>query len=821
MGTSAGDVDGEGGSALAKDLHVEATYRLTEALVLSEQRMRRRIDLLSEVVFETDSQGRLVFLNRAWHKTLGLPTSDCLGKALGEFVAPEDGSLLEALFRDGPAGDLRDAPMRLRMRRADASLAWVEISVAPVEGSGLTGVIRDVTRQKLIQDDLEKLSIVASSMDNFVIITDAQGRTEWVNRAFTHRTGYALDEVVGRRPGDLLRGPDTDPAAAQRIQVALNNAQSVQEELLHYTKAGEPYWVAVQITPVCDADGTATRFISVQTDITERRQYQQEVLAQKDALEERVLSRTAELARAKEQAEAAARAKSTFLAHMSHEIRTPLNAIVGLSHLCLQMPLPDRPREFMSKTERAAQYLVRIVDDILDFTKIEAGALSLEMRRFRLDEVVANVDAIVAQAAREKGLHFSITCSADLPPNLVGDALRLEQVLINLSGNAVKFTEAGSVALELTLASQTPQELELKVQVKDTGIGMTDEQLSRLFKAFSQADSSTTRRFGGTGLGLAISSRLVDLMGGQIAVHSQPGVGSVFTFTARFSRHETPAARAEPGRAPAGEPRTMEDWRRQLQGARVLVAEDNDFNQLVAREMLGLVGVEVSMAGSGRELLGLLAQARPGAFDLVLMDMQMPELDGLDTAGKIRQAPGWADLAIVAMTANATLQDRQKCLSAGMNDFISKPIEATLLFATLRKWVARPGLHAPPGSAQTAGVTGLAPRRGRPAPQEFMDTLTQQDPAMAAKLLRVFLEVTDKAVDDMHRALATQDFDSMRQLGHKLKSSSAAVGHEEMARGWDALELAAVARHLPDCQAAVRDLAAGWSRLRPAPAGLT
>lgn len=327
-------MDDEDSSELAKDLHVEATYRLTEALVLSEQRMRRRIDLLSEVVFETDHQGHLIFLNKAWHKTLGLVASSSLGKPLSEFLVPEDRARLADLILQGSADDDQGTPARFRMHRGDSSLAWVEISVAPVEGGGLTGAIRDVTRQKLIQDDIEKLSIVASSTNNIVIITDAEGHTEWVNRAFTEKTAYALEEILGRKPGQLLQGPETNLDAVQRISAAIAKSQSIQEELLNYTKFGEPYWVSVQITPVCGADGVAIRFISVQSDVTDRRRYEREILNQKEALEDRVLSRTAELALAKEQAESAAQAKSAFLANMSHEIRTPLNAIIGFSHLC-------------------------------------------------------------------------------------------------------------------------------------------------------------------------------------------------------------------------------------------------------------------------------------------------------------------------------------------------------------------------------------------------------------------------------------------------------------------------------------------------------
>jgi PAS domain S-box-containing protein len=700
-------MDNDDSSELAKDLHVEATYRLTEALVLSEQRTRRRIDLLSEVVFETDAQGQLVFLNQAWRKTLGLDVSASLGQPLSDFVVHQDRARLAELFSQGSPPDGQTVPAQFRMRKGDASIAWVEISVAPIDGSGMTGAIRDITRRKRIQDELEMLSIVASSTDNIVIITDASGRIEWVNRAFTHKTDYTLDEVLGQRPGQVLQGPDTNQEAVARIRAAIGQSRSVKEELLNYTKHGAPYWVSVQITPVNGADGVATRFISVQSDVTERRRYERDILTQKDALEERVMRRTAELALAKEQAESATKAKSAFLANMSHEIRTPLNAIIGFSHLCLQTPLEERQREFVAKTERAARNLVRIVDDILDFTKIEAGGMFLEMNRFALGDVVANVDAIAGHLAREKGLLFSFAQSAGVPTHLVGDALRLEQVLVNLCGNAVKFTESGAVTVEVAVASESAKSLQLKVQVKDTGIGMTPEHLSRLFSAFGQADSSMTRRFGGTGLGLVISQRLIERMGGEITVQSDLGLGSVFSFSARFARDPGAALTQNAvDSSPASPlqgvlPDLSEAWRQVLHGARVLVAEDNDFNQLVAREMLRQVGAVVTMAANGREALDILAEARPKSFDLVLMDMQMPEMDGLEATRAMRQTSDWSDLVIVAMTANATPEDRLQCLAAGMDDFIAKPIEALLLYDVLYRCLSRQQSsagHLAPGS---------------------------------------------------------------------------------------------------------------------------
>ena len=392
-----------GGSVPATDLHVEATYRLTEALVAAEKRMRRRVEMLSEAVFESGVDGRIVFMNPASRSIFGREPQECLGRSLAELLVEEDREAWHDPQRSAEkAGSAQ--PMPLRAQRPDGSFAWVEVSTAQTEDGGTVGVIRDVTRQKLAQDELARLSIVASSTDNMVIITDAQGRTEWVNRAFTELTGHALADIAGRKPGELLQGPQTDPQAVARIAQALREGRSVREELLNHTRSGRPYWVALQITPVLDARGRIERFVSVQADITERKRQERTILEQNAQLEERVRARTAELARAKELAEAATQAKSQFLANMSHEIRTPLNAIIGLSHLCLDTPLQPRQQDYLAKIEQAGQNLMHIVNDILDFSKIEAGSLDLELVLFAVAEVGSRVVSLLSEGARAKGL---------------------------------------------------------------------------------------------------------------------------------------------------------------------------------------------------------------------------------------------------------------------------------------------------------------------------------------------------------------------------------------------------------------------------------
>jgi len=586
------------------------------------------------------------------------------------------------------AGNLRDAhasvtntPVVVRSRDEFAQMAET-FNVMQGEASRVA-VSLDVAAEQLRRQrsELERLSVVASSTESFVIIADPQGWIEWVNPSFQKRTGYALSEIVGRKPGAFLQGPGTDPVAVDQIRTGLAEQRSCESELLNYTKDGTPYWVSFQITPIFDEDGTLLQFISVQTDTTDRHLREQEVLDQKVMLEERVLSRTEELSKATVVAEEATRAKGQFLANMSHEIRTPLNAIIGLTHLSLEGDLEPKQREYAVKTDIAARHLLHLVSDILDFSKLGAGALELDLEPFDLLASLEKVRAVTGTLTEAKDVRFSIERAPDVPQYLIGDAFRLEQVLLNLTSNAKKFTSRGSVQVVVELKERDEQSVSLEFRVVDTGIGIAEADIEHIFDEFSQADATTTRQFGGTGLGLAICKSLVEQMGGHITVESEVGVGSTFLF-------DTPFAIADASAVPSARDTTTDlaDKWAVLEGVHVLVAEDNPFNQLVVVEILEAVGVQVAVADTGLEALDQLD--RHGRFDVVLMDMQMPDMDGLTASKRIRGNPAFAGMAIVALTANTGAEYRAECLKAGMDDFAAKPIDPEELYATVARWTA-------------------------------------------------------------------------------------------------------------------------------------
>ena len=659
----------QAGGSLITDLQVQATNRLMEALFESEARMRRRINLLSEVVFELDLAGQLVFLNDAWTQSLGMSTAASLGRSLAAFVLPEDCELLEATLASAQASNQPPRAL-LRFYGAAQSVRWMDMSVALVPGQGFVGALHDVTQQKLTQDELERMSLVANHTDNLVLITDAMGRVEWVNAAFSRHTGYTLAEMLGRVPGQVLQGPLTDRAEVARLGREIRAGHSVRSEILNYDRNGNAYWVTIYITPIPDAAGQIRRFIAVQSDSTALHRMQ------------------SDLEHEKTRAEAANRAKSAVLAAMSHEIRTPMNSILGMAQVLMAPTLEHQQRQdYAHILMDSGESLLALLNDILDLSKIEAGKLVLHTTRTAPWQVVNNTLALFADTARDKQLTMTLTSALDPSRCYQIDALRLRQMLSNFISNAIKFTSAGSIEVSIAQLARGDQGDELEFAVTDTGIGIAAADQAALFETFSQVDNSSTRHFGGTGLGLSIVRSLAQSMGGSVGVRSSPGQGSRFWFRIlvrpdleSLTQPAAPPATAAPAPAPSPLAAT-------LRGS-VLVAEDNAVNRLVMSTHLAKFPITVELTEGGKQAVAAFTTGQH--FDCILMDMRMPDLDGMQATRQIRAwelLHGRPRCPIIAVTANVFEEDRRACESAGMDDFISKPVIAADLQRVLLRWL--------------------------------------------------------------------------------------------------------------------------------------
>ncbi len=879
-----------------------------ESLLIAEERIRQILDAAAEGIFGVDSDGRITFVNPSACNLLGFSAEEMIGQP--------SHSLIHQHRPDGSEYPQEECPMyaaykRGMVSRIDDEFLWrkdgsgfpVEYGVRPIfkDGAILGAVIsfaniteRKRNEQALASSERKIRRILETCNEGFWLIDNNTATIE-VNDSMCRILGRSRENIVGQSIFDFT---DEENLRIFKENIALRaRGEAGAYEIALSQPDGNLVPCLVNATPLFDEKENKIGSFALFSDITARKQ-QEEALLQ-----------------ARKTAEEATQMKSMFLANMSHEIRTPMNAIIGLSYLALKTDLDNKQRDYVSKIHNAGTSLLGIINDILDFSKIEAGKLDIETTDFLLDEVMNSVTTLTGQKAQEKGLEFLLDAPSSVPQNLLGDPLRLGQIITNLVNNAVKFTERGEIRLQVELLKKTGDKVNLKFSVRDTGVGMTREQAAKLFQPFMQADMSTTRKHGGTGLGLTISMRLVEMMGGRIWLESEPGAGTTFLFTvwlgvgsatgpkdrvperlqdlsvlvvddnsaAREILVDTLSGITRRVDAVASGPEAVAsvvqhaesdpydlvlmDWRmpgmdglqatqiiRQnsqiaqqpaivivtafgreevreeaekshvdgfllkpvtkstlvdtlvslfrsasdegtgmgavadqqeaiLAGMRILLAEDNEINQQIAVELLEGVGAFVDIANNGRETVEKLQQGSfPPPYDLVLMDLQMPELDGYQATAKIRDDVRLKDLPIIAMTAHATIEERQRTLQAGMIDHITKPIDPDAMFETILRWIkVNPG--ASPSRTQPLDVPPAHTEEKIPDLPEIpgLDTAAALkrvggNRKLYLSLLRKYLEGQENAPDRISQALSAGDRQSAEILAHTAKGVSGNIG---------------------------------------------
>ena len=679
------------------------------------------------------------------------------------------------------------------------SLGAVDFIVKPINPAVVRARVKtqvDLARSRAV------LSATLEATADGILVANPRGGLISCNHRFVQMWAVPQEVLSSADEHALVRFMQGQMVEEQSdLQVLMERAGQTGEELSSSVELRDGRVFQRHLASL-RAHGKSAGHVFSFRDVTERVRAESALADLNAKLEAKVRKRTEALAYATRVASAANQAKSEFLSNMSHEMRTPMNSILGMSYLALRADPNPKLRDYLERISESGQHLLNLISNILDFAKIEAGKLDIELVDFTVRSLFDEVLRQLSDLAEQKGLRFVVDVADDLDHSLRGDSLRIRQILLNFAGNAIKFSESGHIDLRAVADGQDAAGAQVLFEVTDRGIGMSQEQIANLFQAFHQADASTTRQFGGTGLGLAICRKLAELMGGEVGVRSNPGAGSTFWFKVPLMWGESrPADLHDTSFG-------IDPWVGALQGRRLLVVDDNELNQRVASELLEAAGAQVFIAGHGQEALDCLERQ---VVDAVLMDLQMPVMDGMEATRRIRQRPEWRNLPIIAMTANARREDAEACREVGMDDFVTKPVVPSQFYDIVARWSAGPAAPSAQGE-QSASVSSTAadgvatqvlrgpagtpptvqtppqpqPEPLKPAPsvsasQELLDLsvltqLTRRNPKMMREIASVFLAFMDRTMNELEAALLAGDRARLSALGHKAKSSAGAVG---------------------------------------------
>ncbi|MDY0046413.1 MAG: PAS domain S-box protein [Thauera propionica] len=801
-----GPTEDQGRALLFSIIH-DVTERKRAETVMRRWERFFRLSHLGIAMHEV-AGNTFIDVNEAYAEQHGYTADELRGTRVMALYPPEERALLPARLAE--ADRVGNVSFESVHFRKDGSRIPLYIGMTALQDDSGKTVARfvftlDISARKAAEEKLRKLSRAVEESPESIVITNTNGEIEYVNQSFVEKTGYTLEEVLGKNPRILQSGL-TPPETYRDMWATLTCSETWRGELHNRHRDGRILLERVTITPIHDDDdGRTTHYVAVKEDITEKRRMEEELLRHREQLESLVESRTAELQRALEAAKVASRAKDEFLATMSHEIRTPMNGVTGVLDVLAHQGLSADQAELVAIMRESASTLLRLIDDILDFSRIESGQLQLEIAPVSVRGLMANIEQSLAALARKTAVQLSTHIGEGIPEIVQTDELRLRQVLTNLLSNAIKFSSGLERTGRVELRAEAPMPGVIRFMVTDNGIGIAPEVFEKIFQPFSQAEMSTTRRFGGTGLGLSISSRLVQLLRGRIDLKSIPGRGSRFVVTlptagtGAVSAATTlpPSSGALPMPAAPSADRGETGAGNALRG-HILLAEDNAINRRVIERQLALLGLQCDMAENGQEAL---ERWRQGDYTLLLTDLHMPEMDGYELTAHIRreESSGGKRLPIIAVTANAMRGEDRRCLDAGMDDFIAKPVQLEVLRRVLQRWAPADSKPVMPQTAKATAAEVPEPALALLDPR-VLARLIGDDEAMIGEFLTEYRSSLLDSARQMQAARAAGDWKGVGEIAHRLKSASRSVGALQLGELCAALEAAGRANRPEDAE---------------------
>jgi len=740
----------------------------------------------ADAIVITDNNGLIQHVNPSFFRLTGYMVDEAVGQKMSILKSGQHGKkFYQELWSTITHGGIWRG--RIINMRKDGSTYWESMAVGPIYDDHNTithfvAIKSDISKPVAMELELTRFRQAVDQSPNGFLLTDDRWRVNYANQAWANMHGYALEKVQ-EMPVQVFYSPLRDKELDVPFSAQVYEKNSFSGEMTQWRKDGTHFPSLTTATRIVLEDSLHDEFMIFSKDISEQ------------------MENFRQLQEAKEQALVASQAKSTFLANMSHEIRTPMNAIMGMAHLLKDSEITDKQENKLDLILNASEALLELVNDILDYSKVEAGKLALEIRPFEISSLLADVVGILGNSAKRKGLELKYGIKG-ADGYFKGDALRLRQVLLNLAGNAIKFTEQGKVELSVLLQPDDGGEYKAFFSVKDTGIGINRAQHDVIFESFSQADVSMTRKYGGTGLGLVISRQLVELMGGKISLESSPGQGSLFSFTLSLERAEGPVRPGEVQKQVAGSVTDLD----------ILLVEDNSANRQLATMILHKLGHKVTSADNGFHGLEILAEAE---FDLVLMDIQMPKMDGvtatriirqlekgkfdskkipMDLAQKIGNRLEGHHLPIIAITANALPEDREQCFAEGVDDYLTKPynpdmLNRALILCSAKEENSKVGLEA---SMKTTvdNNGGRESGLGGQILQHLMNEY-ELDQASAQEVLDMYRNSLQEGMDALESALTAGDLGEVERQAHAVKGALLNIGLDEQAEIAKTMEFSA------------------------------